>query len=151
MAYKIIWLGDIHGPKLYKFTGLSDIHCPKPYKFIRFGDIHAGQTLRDLKLVIYLFIFLRSAPQTQIAHEWDLELVSGAEFWLNLHCFSSRGRSRGSRGLPWAPSGRKSANKTVPDLSFYLPYGLPRHPPVGAKSVVAKWGVEAGFGGAVRF
>ena len=47
----------------------------------------AGQTLRGLKFSIYLFIFLRSVPKTQSAHEWDLELVSGAEIWSELRYF----------------------------------------------------------------
>ncbi len=74
----------------------------------------------------FIFIFVRSVPKTQSAHEWDLELVSGAEFWCNLHCCSSRGRSRGSRGPPWAPRGRKSAKNPGPDLLSYPPQGLPR-------------------------
>ena len=64
-------------------------------------------------------------PKTQSAHERDLELVSGADFWRNLHYFSSRGRSRGSRGPPRAPRGQKSAKNQRPDLSFYPPQGLP--------------------------
>ncbi len=42
---------------------------------------------------------------------------SGAAFWCNLRYFSRRGRSRASRGPPWAPRGRKSAKKTGQDLS----------------------------------
>ncbi len=42
---------------------------------------------------IYLFIFLWSDPKTQSTHEWDLELVSGSEFWYNLRYFSNRKRT----------------------------------------------------------
>ncbi len=87
---------------------------------LRFGP-PTGQTLRGLKFVIYIFIFLRSVPKTQSATEWDLDLVSGADFWRNLRSFSSRGRSRGSRGPPCAPRGRQSAENLGPDLSFDPP------------------------------
>ncbi len=56
-------------------------------------------------LITYLCFLLRSVTKTQSAHEWDLQLVSGADFWCNLHHFSSRGLARGSRGPPWAPRG----------------------------------------------
>ncbi len=65
------------------------------------------QTLRGLKFIICIFIFSRSVPKTQSTHEWDLDLVSGSDFLCNLHHFSSRGRSRGSRSPPGAPEGRK--------------------------------------------
>jgi hypothetical protein len=55
------------------------------------------------------FYILRSVPKTQSAHEWDLELVYGADFGRNLHYFSSRGRSRGSRGP--GPKGPKTGQK----------------------------------------
>ncbi len=71
----------------------------------------SGQTLRGLIFIIYLLIFLRSVPKTQSAHEWDLEVVSGADCWCNLDHFSRRGRSWGSRGPLWSPRGRKSAQK----------------------------------------
>ncbi len=69
----------------------------------------SGQTLRGLKFIICRFICVRSVPKTQSAYEWALELVSGADFWCNLHYLSSPGRSRGARGPPWAPRGRKWA------------------------------------------
>jgi hypothetical protein len=77
-----------------------------------------GQTLRGLKFIIYCFIFLRSVPKTQHTPEWDVELASGADLWRNLRYFSSRGRSVGSRGSPWAPRGRKSARK--PGAGFII-------------------------------
>ena len=89
-----------------------------------FGGID-GQTMRGLKFIIYICILLRSVPKTQSALEGDLDLVSGADFWGNQRYFLSRGRSRGSRGPPWAPRGRKSAKNPMPDLSFYPPSGLP--------------------------
>ncbi len=44
-----------------------------------FGGID-GQTMRGLKFIIYICILLRSVPKTQSALEWDLDLVSGADF-----------------------------------------------------------------------
>ncbi len=76
--------------------------CPHPPR-----GPPAGQTLRGLKFIICVFIFLRSVPKAQSAHERDLELVSGADLWCNLSSFSSRGRSQGSRGPTWAPRGRR--------------------------------------------
>ncbi len=81
--------------------------------------------LGGLIFTIYRFICLRPAPKTRSTHEWDLELVSGADFWRNLHYSSSRSPSQGSRGPPWAPRGRQSARNPGPDLSFYPPQGLP--------------------------
>ncbi len=81
-----------------------------------------GQTLRGLKLIIYLVICLMSDPKTQSVNEWDLELLSGADFWCNLHHFSSRDRSRGTRG----PQGAENRPKNPgPDLSFILPKVCP--------------------------
>jgi hypothetical protein len=97
--------GPLHRLTLLILRGRSQSRC-------------TGQTVRGLKFTIYLFIFLRSAPEPQSAHEWDLELVSGANCWCNLHYFSSRGRSRGSRGPPWAPRGRKSNKK--PGAGFIM-------------------------------
>ena len=45
------------------------------------GYTRPGQTLGGLKFIISLFIFLRSVPKTQSAHDWDLELISGADYW----------------------------------------------------------------------
>ncbi len=47
----------------------------------------SGQTLRGVKFIIYIFKFSRSAPKTQSAREWDLELVSGPDVWCNVHYF----------------------------------------------------------------
>ena len=69
----------------------------------------SGQTLTGFEFIIYRFICLRSVPKTQITNEWDLELVSGADFWCNLHDFSSRGRSRGSLGPEGLKIGQKPA------------------------------------------
>ena len=76
--------------------------------------------LGGLIFIICLFIFLRSVPTSPSAHDWDLALVSGADFWRNLHYFSSRGRSRGSRGPPWARRGRKSAKNKIKNPGPYL-------------------------------
>jgi hypothetical protein len=81
----------------------------------------SGQKGRPKKL----FMSLRSAPKTQGACEWDLELVSWADFWCNLHYFSSRGRSRGSRGPPWTPRGGKSAKSRGRIYHFILPKVCP--------------------------
>ncbi len=68
---------------------------------------------------------MRSVPKTQSAHEWDLELVSGAELWCNLHYFSSQSRSRGSRGPPWAPRGRNRQKTRGRIYHFILPKVCP--------------------------
>ncbi len=92
---------------------------------VRVGHIRThsqtGLTLGGLRFTVYIFIFLRPAPKTQSTHEGALELVSGADLWCNLHSFSSRSRSQGSRGPPWAPRGRKSDKSQGTDLSFYTP------------------------------
>ncbi len=62
----------------------------------------AWQTLRGLKFIIYLPFVSRSVPKTQSPQQWDLELVSGADFWSNLLYFSSRIPSQGFRGPPSA-------------------------------------------------
>ncbi len=69
-----------------------------------------------------------------------LELASGADFWCNLHCFSSRGRSRGSRGPPWAPGSRKSNENPGPNLSCHpqLTSPLLRGRPLAADARVSK-------------
>ncbi len=95
-----------------------------------------GQTLRALKFIIYISIFVRSVPKTQSAHEWDLALVSGPDFWCNLHYFSSRGRSRSSRSPRGAPEGRTSAKNPGPDLSFILPKVCPA---VSANNTKTRW------------
>ncbi len=91
-----------------------------PYRALLKGP-YTGQTLRGLKFIIYIFVFLRSVPKAQSAHQWDLELVSGSDVWRNLHYFSRRGRSRGSRGPPGAPEGRKSAKKRSQIYHVILP------------------------------
>ncbi len=65
---------------------------------------------RPCKSIIQLFFYFSAAGprNTQNPHEWDLELVSGSDFWCNLRYLSSRGRSRGSRG----PKGPKSTKKS---------------------------------------
>ncbi len=71
------------------------------------------------------FIFLsswRSVPKTQSVHEWDLELVSGADLSCNLHYFSSRSRSRGSRAPPWAENRPKTRDRIY---HFILPKVFP--------------------------
>ena len=69
--------------------------------------------LEGLKFIIHLCIFLRTAKNTRSAHEWDLELVSGADLFSNLHYCSSRGRSRGSRALrSRRPQGPENQTKT---------------------------------------
>ncbi len=40
---RVLFFGDIHGPKPYKLIGFGDIHGPKPCKLIGFGDIHGPQ------------------------------------------------------------------------------------------------------------
>ncbi len=85
-----------------------------------------GHTLRDLKFIIYLFIFL---PKTQSTNEWDLELVSGFDFWCNLYYFWSRGRFRGSRGLPWAENRPKTRGRLY---QFILPEVCPVNLPKSA-------------------
>ncbi len=64
----------------------------------------AGLTLGDLSFIVNLFILCRPTQQRQSAHEWALELVSGAEIECNLEVCRTRSIPGISRGLPWAPS-----------------------------------------------
>ncbi len=57
------------------------------------------------------FIFLRSVPKTQSAHEWDLELVSGSDFWCNLHYLFEPGPFPGLPGPAVGPKGPKIGQK----------------------------------------
>ena len=43
------------------------VQCGSPSK-----EVGPEQTLRGLKFIIFIFIFSRSIPKTQSAHEWDL-------------------------------------------------------------------------------
>jgi hypothetical protein len=52
-----------------------------------------------------------SAGRAGIPHERASELVFGADFGCNLQYLSNRIPSRGLRGPPWAPQGRKSAEQ----------------------------------------
>ncbi len=78
----------------------------------------SGQTLRGLKFIIFLCIFWRSVPETQSAHEWNLELVSGADLWLQSALFFEPGPFP---GLPGPTVGLKWGKNPGPDLSFDLP------------------------------
>ncbi len=80
--------------------------------------------LRNIEYHVYFYLFA-VGPKSSSTHDLDFELVSGAAVWCNLHYFSSRGRSRSSRGPPWAPRGRNSAENLGPNLSFDPPQGLP--------------------------
>ncbi len=70
------------------------------------------------------FIFFGRHPKSRFANEWALYLVSGADVLRNLRYFSNRVRSRCSQGLPWAPEGRKSTDKSGAGFIFLAP---PRH------------------------
>ncbi len=61
--------------------------------------------------IIDIFIFLRSVPETQSAHEWDLKLVSGAIVWRNLHYFCEPGPFPGLPGACRGPQGPKIGRK----------------------------------------
>ena len=73
----------------------------KTYRYCRPNV--TGQTLRGLKSVIYLFIFLRPAPQTQSTQERALELVPGADFQCNLHYLFRAGAVPGAPGACHGP------------------------------------------------
>ncbi len=77
----------------------------------------SGLTSGGLRFICSCFFFGRH-PKTQGAHKPALYLVSGAGFVRNLHCFSSRIRSKGFRGPSWAPEGRKSTDKTEAGFIF---------------------------------
>ncbi len=79
--------------------------------------------MRGLKFIIYIFISLWSAPKTQSAHEGDLELVSGADFWRNL--FVEADPFPGLPETAAGPEGRKSANEPGAGLPFIFPKVCP--------------------------
>ncbi len=71
-----------------------------------------GPTLGDLRYILHLFIFFCRRQQTQSAHEWPVDLVSGADFECNLQFFEPD-PFRELPGPAVRPGGR--------DLSVYLP------------------------------
>jgi hypothetical protein len=75
---------------------------------------------------LYFYLFPAGIKNTKYPRTC-LRIASGADFGCNLHCFSIRSPSQGSRGPPWAPRDRKTLPKVCPDWGrlrpLFEPYG----------------------------
>ncbi len=85
-----------------------------------------GPGLGDLRSIFDILSLFGRLPKSQCDHEWPIDLVSGANF-VRATCIIFRTGS--VPGAPGSRRGPRSAENRPtnpePDLSLYLPQGLP--------------------------
>ena len=90
--------------------------------------VHIWADLKGAKIdllysIVYVFIFLRPTPKTQITRERALQLVSGADFERTCTIFRS-GSVPGPPGARRGPRRAENRQKNMwPDLDVYPPLG----------------------------